>query len=214
MRLRTLLMAAVCLTALAVPAWAEDVVDEHAPAFGLHGVYSFVPNSFLSLAYSKHTSISAVGYGAWLTYGFKQYDLAFQVNNWSAQMGNGEWLSQGATIDNAHWITTKGLGAADFSASILWKWRVHPAVEPFIGPTLGVAFLYGKVNEDDANADQTSPNFGKPLGQPEKKTIPPVVPNVGFLTGCRFYPTPNFRISVDLGIYLGFSAGLSLGYAF
>jgi hypothetical protein len=208
MRQRTLLTAFVCLILLTGAAWADEATDEHKPALGAQILYSTVPNSILNAGYQKHTNISEVGYGVWASYGFTTYDLLFQAHNWTVDFGNGAWRASGATADQTHWLHSSGLGAADAAVAILWKWRVHPAVEPYIGPNIGVAFIYGTVTED---ASETN---GAPKGHPEVKEIPPVAPNVGLLAGCRFYPHPNFRISVDLAVYFGLSAGLSLGYAF
>jgi hypothetical protein len=188
-------------------AGAADVGDEGKPALGAHVLYSFIPDSFLNGAFSEHTSIAGVGYGVWFSYGLSQFDLLFQVNNWSLLIGDGAWLNSGDSVDQRNYLEAN-LGMIDFSMAPIWKWRVHPAVEPYVGPLFGFAMFYG-----EATMDEAKPN-GKPKGDPKDKEMPPVVPGLGFLGGCRFYPAPNFRLSVDLGFYYGLAAGVSVGYAF
>ncbi|NLH51109.1 MAG: hypothetical protein GX444_21245 [Myxococcales bacterium] len=208
MRIRSFMIAVVCLFIFAGLAASAPVVDEKKPALGAHFMYSFIPDSFLSMAYQEHTSISALGYGVWASYGFTQFDALFQVNNWTLMMDDGAWRANGDKKKYRYWMENDNFGMADFTTSILWKWRVHPAVEPYVGPSMGVGFLYGHLKSWDSN------DAGKQIGEPTNKELPPVLPLVGFLGGCRFYPVPNFRISADLGFYAGFAGGVSLGYAF
>jgi len=96
--------------------------------------------------------------------------------------------------------------------SVVWKWRIHEAVEPYIGPTFGIGFIYGTLDVDEYY--DAGDLRGQRKHDPEDKQVPPVVPLAGFMGGFRFYPADSFRISVDLGFFNGFFGGLSMGYAF
>lgn len=207
MCIRRLFVTLLLVCVIAGPAFGVQVIEEKKPAVGATFKYSFVPSFFLSPGYSKFTSISAVGYGVYSSYGFNQFDLQWSVMNWNIFMGEGEWLARGdEKIDTFH--VESSLGMATIAMSPLWKWRVHPAVEPYVGPTLGVGFLHGDLDVDESDEN------GDPLDDPHKKMLPPVVPIGGFETGCRFYPHPNVRLTADLGMLNGFFFGVTAGYVF
>ena len=209
---RKLLAALVLICLFSAPAMAANVVDEKKPAVGAHVYYSWVPNGFLDMGYEEHTSLSSLAYGVWTSYGFGAYDLQLRVSNWSIFIDDGIWRSQGGTLKDQFYVETNGFGLLDLDLSVLWKWRVHEAVEPYVGPTVGMGFFYGELTVDDYY-DQGDLR-GSRKHKPETKNIPPVVPIAGFMGGCRFYPMPNMRLSVDLGFANGFYGGLSAGYAF
>ena len=207
MCIRRLFIMLLLVCVMAGPALGAQVMEEKKPAVGATFKYSFVPGFFLSPGYSKFTSISSVGYGVYSTYGFNQFDLQWSVMNWNVMVGQGEWLARGDDkIDTFH--IDSSLNMATITMSSFWKWRVHPVVEPYVGPTFGVGFFHGdlKVDESDENGDA--------LEEPHKKQLPPVIPVGGFQTGCRFYPHPHVRLQVDLGMLNGFFFGASAGYLF
>jgi hypothetical protein len=216
MRWRHLLLALLCVTLTAGLALAAPVLDEKKPALGAHGMITFIPDGILDAAYVEHTSIAATGYGLWASYGFTQYDLLFQLNNWHLNIGEGKWRGAGKGLDERYFIDAD-LGMVDINMSVLWKWRVHEAVEPFVGPMFGAGILWGRATLDES-VNESDPDAGVEVGDPEnnpkEKDLPPVIPNIGLLFGCRFYPHPNVRIAVDLGLHYGLAAGLSMGYAF
>lgn len=208
MQLRRLITFLVIFSLCSITAFAADVIEEKKPAIGIHGLYTFVPDAFTDISYSEHTSISAVGYGLWTTYGFGAYDMMLRVNNWHLFIGDGYWKPRNGDDEDRFYVESD-LGLVDLDMSILWKWRVHEAVEPYVGPTLGIGFFYG-----DVTVDEMGPLGEHRQNDPQNKEIPPVIPLAGFQGGCRFYPDPHFRISVDLGFFNGFFAGLGIGYAF
>jgi hypothetical protein len=207
MRIRGLFLAVVCVMFFVTSALAVEVQDERAPAIGAVFAYTTVPDGFLDNVYEKHTSIAAYAYGVWVSYGLNQFDLQWSLKNYALLIGDGEWRVDGDDpIDTSHVETDLGMIGVDMS--VFWKWRVHPVVEPYVGPTLGMGFIYGSLDVDDSD------KLGNPLGDSQEKEMPPVVPIVGFQGGVRFYPHPNVRLSVDLGVVNGFFGGVSAGYAF
>ncbi|MDP8225662.1 MAG: hypothetical protein P9L99_20045 [Candidatus Lernaella stagnicola] len=207
MRIRVFLIALLCIFLMAGSAMAAKVKDEKTPSVGAQFQYSFVPSTFLSPAYEKFTSIAAYGYGVYCSYGLTQFDLQWSVKNYGLSIGDGEWRVRGdKEIDTYH--VEANLGMATVDMSILWKWRIHPAVEPYIGPTVGFGFVYGQLEVDESDEN------GNPLNDPSDKQVPPVIPLGGFVHGWRFYPAPMIRLSVDFGLFSGFFAGATAGYVF
>ena len=207
MRVRTLFIAVLLVFAFSASALAVTVEEEKKPAVGAFGLYSFVPDGFLDMGFDKHASISAAAYGVWASYGFGAYDLHWRVSNWTLMMDDTYWLSRTDDEDEQFYVESN-LGVVGLDMSMLWKWRVHEAVEPYVGPTLGLGFVYGDLDVTDTNDN------GRKVGDSQEKQVPPVFPLVGFAGGCRFYPDPRVRLSVDLGFLNGLFVGISAGYAF
>lgn len=207
MRIRALLIALLCVSVFGAAAFGAPVKDEKTPSVGAQFQYSFVPDSFLSPGYELHTSIAAYGYGVYASYGLTQFDLQWSVKNYSLMVGDGEWRARGDGIKDTFYVESD-LGMVGVDMSVLWKWRVHPVVEPYVGPTFGIGFIYGNLTVDESD------EFGNALDDPADKRTPPVIPILGFQTGCRFYPHPQVRLSVDLGAVNGLFAGVSAGYVF
>jgi len=208
MRAHILLFTVVLVLLFVGSLSAAEVVEEKKPAIGAFGLYAFVPDGFMEFGYSEYASISGAGYGVWTSYGFGAYDLLGRISNWTLFIDDAYWKTSGGTNEDRFYVEPD-LGMVALDMSILWKWRVHEAVEPYVGPTLGLGFLYGDLNVYEVDTDT-----GKKVDDPQDKQIPPVVPTAGFMGGCRFYPDPHFRLSVDLGFYNGLFAGISAGYAF
>ncbi len=207
MKVRVFVIALVMIFSFAAAAMAQSIQEEGTPAVGAHGLYTFLPGAFISPAYSDYTSISAIGYGGWATYGLGAFDLSFQLNNWNLMVEDGYWKPRGGDLEDKFYVEST-LGMVDFNMAVIWKWRVHRAVEPYVGPGLGIGWLYGDLEVDEVDED------GKRLHDPEDKELPPVIPYLSVLTGCRFYPDPHWRLSIDTGFYFGFFIGASVGYVF
>jgi hypothetical protein len=209
---RRLLTVVLLICLCSATAMAANVVEEKKPAIGAHVLYSWVPGGLLNIGYDQYTHLSSLAYGVYASYGFGAYDLQFEVNNWNIMMGAGNWTKSGGTLADKNYLKPMNLGMVDFDMSVLWKWRVHEAVEPYVGPTFGFGAFYGKVKQDSYY--DHGPLTGQRQFDWQTKHLPPVIPFAGLMGGCRFYPMKNLRLSVDLGFMAGLFGGVSMGYAF
>ena len=206
MKLRTVsLVLALCLL---VPILAvADSYEEKRMGVGARLGYSFIPGTFLNMGFDEYQSLNTTSFGLQGIYGFGAFDLVYGMDNYWLTMPDGEWLEKGMDEDEDMYYVESDFGLINLDTSIVWKWRVHPAVEPVVGFGLALGFPYGTIDVDRYH-------MGSRRHKPEEKQMPGVIPTIKLQTGCRFYPTPDFMLSLDMGIQYGFYLGLGGAYFF
>ncbi len=206
MKLRSIsIILALCII---VPALAAaDSLEENRMGVGARIGYSFIPNMFMNMGFEEYQSLNATSLGVQGLYGFGAFDLVFGLDNYWLTMDDGEWLQNGMDEDEDTYYVESDFGLVNLDSSIVWKWRVHPAVEPVAGIGLALGFPYGSIDVDRYHE-------GEPRNKPEEKQMPGVIPTIKLQTGCRFYPSPDFMLSLDLGVQYGFFLGAGAVYSF
>ena len=181
--------------------------EEDRLGLGFRAGYSFIPDAFLGIGFKEYQSIKSPYAGLVGDYGFGPFDLVVGLDNYWLTMEDGVWLQQGRDEDEDKFYVESDFGLVNLEGVILWKWRVHPAVEPVVGTGLSLGYPYGDIDVDRYHE-------GERRNKPQAKELPAVIPSIKLQTGCRFYPTEDLRLFIDMGLHYGFFIGAGAQYLF
>ncbi len=194
-----------------------------------------IPGFILNLFWKEHENHWANGktnfaWGGEFTWRRKgEYEIGLSVDWADLRTSDGWWQDKDDPPSGADW-TTQEIQLLSVQFFSRWFWNVSEWFSPFVGVGLGPGIIFGEVTKynpspgsacraeldagqfpppcsADGNVDLAS-DFDNGIVE---KSVPPVVPVVGFGGGARFNIAKHGMIKIELGFQDYFYAGLGAG---